>query len=165
MYNYLGDNVFLIFVIFIIIVFIFIIMFTRSKNSTVSSSVYGSSSDGANSKKLNVLLLDDNLMNLKVNSRILSKFNVSVDCVSTFEECFSKVTSGIKYDLILLDYLIPEHNGADMLNSLKKIDSSLRVVAMHNENNSAQVMSVGFDGYLVKPLKENDVFEIINNIK
>ena len=66
---------------------------------------------------------------------------------------------------VLLDYLIPMHNARDMLNSIKRINSNLSVVALSTVNNKDEVMYIGFNDFLLKPINDSEVERILNNIK
>jgi CheY-like chemotaxis protein len=158
----------LVFSVVAVIAIIFIVIFSIIKSKGKNVVSYDNSVVNSNNnfgRKLNILLIDDNDLNNKVTTRILNKYNVSVDVVTVFEDGLSKINSGIKYDLVLLDYLIPMHNARDMLNSIKRINSNLSVIALSTVNNKDEVMYLGFNDFLLKPINDSEVERILNNIK
>ena len=72
-----------------------------------------------NDKK--VLIVDDNTLNIKVTKKLLEKYNIEVDSVKTGEECVFKIKSGEKYNLILLDDVLPDIGGLELVNIIKNI--------------------------------------------
>ena len=76
-------------------------------------------------KKTRVLVVDDNLLNLKVASRLLKNYNLQVETVESGQECIDKIIAGEKYDLILMDDMMPRLSGVNTLKKLKEIASKL----------------------------------------
>ena len=67
-----------------------------------------------------ILVVDDNELNLKVANRALSDLNVKIDESLSGKDAIEKVKKN-KYDVILLDIMMPEMNGEETLKELKKI--------------------------------------------
>lgn len=105
--------------------------------------------------KYRVLIVDDNKMNLKVASRLLSSYNIKIDEAKSGEECISKIKDGNKYDLIFLDHLMPNLDGFATIKILKKIGCKIPIVAMSANvitNASSEYLKEGFDDYIEKPI-------------
>lgn len=102
-----------------------------------------------------VLIVDDNKMNLKVASRLLSSYNLQIEEATSGEECISKIKDGNKYDLIFLDHLMPNLDGIGTIKILKKMGNKIPVVAM-TANVVTEVeekyLKEGFDDYISKPI-------------
>lgn len=102
-----------------------------------------------------VLIVDDNKMNLKVVSRLLSSYNLQIEEATSGEECISKIKDGNKYDLIFLDHLMPNLDGIGTIKILKKMGNKIPVVAM-TANVVTEVeekyLKEGFDDYISKPI-------------
>ena len=58
-----------------------------------------------------ILLADDNALNIKVAKRALKDFNFIIDEAKDGVEAVQKVKEGNKYDLILMDIMMPNMNG------------------------------------------------------
>ena len=57
-----------------------------------------------------ILIVDDNPENLMVTRSLLKRTAVFVDTAASGEECVHKVRQNV-YDLILLDYMMPQMDG------------------------------------------------------
>ena len=110
-----------------------------------------------------ILLADDNALNIKVAKRALKDFNFIIDEVSDGIQAVDKVKSGIKYDLILMDIMMPNMNGEDALLELKKIDGfnipTIALTADAVAGAEEHYKSVGFYSYLAKPFTKDQIKE------
>ena len=105
-----------------------------------------------------VLIVDDNAMNRMVLAQLLKDTKLQIDTVSSGEECL-KATGQKYYNLILMDYSMPEMNGAETFSLLKKQENSLCrdipvILLTAGDVVSAKqiVDEYGFDTYLEKPI-------------
>lgn len=116
----------------------------------------------ANGKK--VLVVDDNLLNIKVAERLLAKYNVTLECVMSGQECLNKVNEG-KYDLILLDDMMPKMTGGETFVKLKEIEGFNTPVVILTANAITgmreKYLSDGFDDYLAKPIEQLELNRVI----
>lgn len=71
-----------------------------------------------NSKQLQVLLVEDNLINQQVSIEILEKLGHTIDTVDNIDEAHSQLQRNT-YNLLLLDYHLPNKNGLELLNQWK----------------------------------------------
>ena len=112
-----------------------------------------------------VLVVDDNELNLKVTKRLLSDYNVDVILASNGEECLSLIDEGNKYDLILMDQMMPGLSGLETLNKLKEKDNfKTRVVVLTAdamEGQKEKYLSDGFDDYISKPIDKKELSRIL----
>jgi len=112
-----------------------------------------------------VLIVDDNKLNVKVASRIISKFDVEIETVESGFDCLDKVKEE-KYDLIFMDIMMPEMSGVETLKKLKQIDNfNTPVVALTAdviEGESNKYIEVGFDDYLSKPINIKNLKLVLN---
>ena len=67
-----------------------------------------------------VLVVDDNKVNIRVAERLLKKYNIEVTSVESGQECIELIKNKNDYDLILLDQMMPNMNGVETLQELKK---------------------------------------------
>ena len=66
-----------------------------------------------------VLLVDDNRLNIKVATKILKEYNLDIESVESGFECIDKIENNNKYDIILLDIMMPKMGGVETLRKLK----------------------------------------------
>lgn len=112
-----------------------------------------------------ILLVDDNKLNLKVATKLLEKYKVTIDSCLSGPECLEKVKIN-NYNLILLDDMMPKMSGKDTLKELKK-DKHFKipvVVLTANALNGMKegYLELGFDDYLAKPIEKSELNRILN---
>ena len=112
-----------------------------------------------------ILLVDDNLLNLKVAEKLLKKYNLKVTSVSSGLECIN-YTKNKKYDLIFLDHMMPEMDGIHTLYNLKKrvsgFDTPVVVLTANAiEGSKDMYLKEGFVDYLSKPINQVELDRIL----
>jgi len=113
-----------------------------------------------------VLVVDDNVMNLKVASRLLALSDIRSDTVSSGPEAIEAVKKK-EYDIIFLDHMMSGMDGIETLANMKKenlLPEKTRVIALTANaiiGAKEQYISSGFDDYLSKPIEVKSLQEII----
>ena len=114
---------------------------------------------------MKVLLVDDNKLNLKVGSKILREYNLDVTCIDSGFECINKIENKEKYDIILMDIMMPKMGGVETLKRLKNIEGfNTPVIALTADaiqGKSNKYLEVGFNGYLTKPIEHKELRKIL----
>ena len=115
--------------------------------------------------KYKVLLVDDNVLNLQVAERLLGNYNLQVTSVKSGLECLN-YTRNNKYDLILMDHMMPEMDGIHTLYNLKQRASGFEtpvVVLTANaiEGSREMYLKEGFADYLSKPIDQVELDRIL----
>ena len=118
-----------------------------------------------NAKGQKVMVVDDNKINLKVAEKMLADYNLEVELVDNGRECINKILSGNKYDLILLDIMMPKMKGQEVLGNLKNINGfNTPVVALTADIISGmedKYIEQGFDDCMPKPIVEEELFYML----
>ena len=113
-----------------------------------------------------VLLVDDNKINLKVAERLLETYGIEVESVESGFACLDKISEGKKYDLIMLDDMMPKMSGVETLKKLKAIPGfatkTIALTANALTGMREKYLQDGFDDYLAKPINKNELNKIIN---
>ena len=113
-----------------------------------------------------VLLVDDNKINLKVAEKLLDNYGIKTESVDNGFACIEKIQAGNKYDLILLDDMMPKMSGVETLKKLKEINGfNIKVVALTANaltGMKEKYLSEGFDDYLAKPINKDELNKVIN---
>ncbi len=118
---------------------------------------------------IKILIVDDTPLNLKVAKKLLEKFNANMitTCESGYE-CISKIKNKDKFDIILLDDMMPKMSGVETLKKLKEIDDfNTPVIALTANAISGmreKYISDGFSDYLAKPIEKDQLIEVLNRI-
>ena len=108
--------------------------------------------------QLQILVVDDDDTILKVIQRFLGDQGYQVDTTLSGKRAVEKERKS-RYDLVILDLVLPDMNGLEVLKAIKKEDSSVSVLIMtgHGKIETAvQAMKLGADDYLQKPFKTLD---------
>ncbi len=108
-----------------------------------------------------ILIVDDNNLNIKVTTKMLKDLKYQVDDCTSGKACLEKIKNGNKYDVILMDIMMPEMSGKETLKELKKdSDFITPVVALTADALSGceeKYKSLGFSEYLSKPFKREEL--------
>ena len=115
-----------------------------------------------------ILVVDDNEINRIVASGLLAYTKATIETAESGRECLEPVGEN-KYDFILLDHLMPEMDGIEVLRALKSMpdnqsSNAVHIVLTANAIQGAkqQYLSEGFDDYLSKPI---DILEVEKVLK
>ena len=112
-----------------------------------------------------VLVVDDNKLNIKVATRLLEDYGITVDSCESGAECLEKVKS-IKYDLIFMDDMMPRMSGTETFHKLKEDPNFNTPVVVLTANAIAgmeeKYLSEGFNSYLSKPIERKALDNVIN---
>ena len=119
-------------------------------------------------KTKKVLVVDDNPLNIKVATRALSNLEMIIESVTSGQECIDKITAGNKYDVILMDIMMPEMSGETTLAHLKEIPSfNTPVIALTADAVSGareKYIESGFNDYIAKPFNRDQIKEKLDLI-
>ena len=115
-----------------------------------------------------VLIVDDNKLNIKVARKSLVDFDFEIDECYDGQECIDKVNSGINYDLILMDIMMPNMNGDTAMAKLKENpEFKTPVIALTADaiaGAKEKYMSEGFTDYIAKPFSRDQIKEKLDKI-
>ena len=114
-----------------------------------------------------VLVVDDNKINLKVTERLLETYGVKTECVESGFICIDNLKNGKKYDLILMDDMMPRMSGVETLKKIKSEikDFNIPVIALTANaltGMKEKYINDGFDDYLAKPINKDQLNRVIN---
>ena len=107
----------------------------------------------------NILLVDDNAINRKVFINLLRPMKMKITEAASGKECLEAV-KWEQYHVILLDYMMPEMDGAETLQKLKEMpnnksmDAAVIVLTANAMSGMKEMyLEQGFDAYLSKPIE------------
>ena len=110
-------------------------------------------------KNAKVLVVDDNAVNLKVAAGIFSKYGIDISVATCGEDGIKKMENE-KYDLVLMDMVMPDMSGSDVLDSIRSKDDNyykevpfVALTAQNGANVREEMLGLGFQEYLAKPIK------------
>lgn len=108
---------------------------------------------------MRVLLVEDNLINVKVAEKILTHWNVKVDIAFNGLLATQKFKSD-KYDLILMDLAMPIMDGYEATSIIRTKDSSIPIIALTASASYGyleKAILIGIDEYIIKPFNPKEL--------
>ncbi len=118
-----------------------------------------------------VLIADDNEGNRTILQDMLALKQLSYDAVSSGADAIDMIQSGNMYDVILMDYHMPDIDGLDTVQYLrnnKLIDHNVKVILLYSsaedENFLERVNELNITSKIVKPVKIQQLFDQLSSI-
>ena len=115
----------------------------------------------------NVLVVDDNKINLKVATKLLETYGVKVETVISGFECIERINSGHKYDIILMDDMMPKMSGTETFKKLQNLPNFNTPVVALTANAIAgmkeKYLNEGFCDYISKPIDKKELERVLNS--
>ena len=112
-----------------------------------------------------ILVVDDDDGIRSLVKQYLNKNNFLVTTADNAENAIEKI-SIIKFDLIVLDVMMPGRNGLEFIQeNKKKIDTPIILLTAKGETNDrVEGLEIGADDYLSKPFEPKELILRIKNI-
>ncbi|KAI8988599.1 hypothetical protein BDF20DRAFT_815229 [Mycotypha africana] len=114
-------------------------------------------------KSPRVLLVDDDSIYRDVSGRMLNKFGCSIELARDGLEALQKI-SVEKYDLILMDIVMPKMDGIATTRNIRRYDSLTPIVSMTSNfthNDIMEYIGIGMNDILPKPFSKNTLYDIL----
>jgi DNA-binding NtrC family response regulator len=114
-------------------------------------------------EKQGTILVVDDENGIRQSFKVLFKDSYHVLVAETGKEAIDLLT-GNSVDLILLDILLPDVNGLDLLEKLKFIDPSpevIMVTAVKDVQTAVKAIKLGAYEYIIKPFLVDEVLNIV----
>jgi CheY-like chemotaxis protein len=121
------------------------------------------------SQEAQVLAADDSIDNQRLLKIFATHTGIGLDIASNGREALELFLKK-KYSLIFLDIHMPEMDGVETLNEMRRIEkknalSPIPIIALTGTSfpeEREKSLSLGFDGYVEKPLEINEFLKIVN---
>lgn len=103
--------------------------------------------------KTKILVADDDRSICTLIKIILEKEGYEVKCLYDGESVVNEITAGGKYDLIILDIVMPEMLGTNAAKKIKDISDTpiIFITARSSDEDKIEAYESGADDYLCKP--------------
>ena len=119
-----------------------------------------------NWKMEKILIVEDNeLIATGIKDR-LNDEGFLVDISNNIKEAMQLLTSN-KYNLILLDIVLPDGNGINFYKTIKELSNHTAVIfltAKDTEDDIVRGLELGADDYIVKPFRTRELISRIRNV-
>ena len=116
--------------------------------------------------KIKILVVEDNLLNQKLASFMLNDWGFKYTICSNGKLAVETMQSNT-YDLILMDIQMPELNGHETTEYIRKtLKLELPIIAMTAHampGEKKKCLSIGMTDYISKPINETELYTMITN--
>ena len=113
-----------------------------------------------------VLFVDDEAAFREVVEPQLTSEGFNVTCASNGAEALTHLKKG-QFDVVLLDYHMPDMNGVEVLQRMKELNIRTRVVMLTGEtalDKAIETLKLGVDDYVTKPYFAKHLVACINRV-
>lgn len=115
-----------------------------------------------------VLSVDDTPINLKIIEGLLGLSNATLVSVGSGQEALQKLMEQ-HFDIVLIDHQMPGMDGMTLMKKIKESDlrgDSIVIMITGNDGEEYRKMykEAGFDGYVTKPVRKEDLYSVINSL-
>ena len=110
-------------------------------------------------KGLRVLLVEDNMINTKIAQKIMSQWDVEVECAENGLVGVEKFLDN-SYDVILMDLAMPVMDGYDATIEIRKTDKLIPIIALTASASFGyldRALQIGINEYIIKPFNPKEL--------
>ncbi|PLX77617.1 MAG: hypothetical protein C0614_09425 [Desulfuromonas sp.] len=150
--------------------FHFLLPLQKEMNSFQEKGFSEVESDVWQGQPLNILLAEDNTINRKYFEAVLNNMGHTVTHVDNGQAALDALRES-RFDLVLMDIEMPVMGGVETLKKLhsfvKPGRKPVKVVAMTAYallGDKQKYLEMGFDGYISKPFKTNELVDLIKRV-
>lgn len=136
--------------------------FTIQLNKTSKKEQYTEPSieSAVSLQGMRVLLVEDNKMNTLIMQKFLSRWNISCDACENGKEAITKL-SDHSYDLILMDLHMPDMDGFQTTEAIRKFNKHIPIFAITADafaETRMKALSSGMNDFISKPFDPTSLF-------
>ena len=114
-----------------------------------------------------VLIVDDVETNLYVASGLLAPYLLSIDTADSGFEAIDKIKSGMSYDIVFMDHMMPKMDGVETTRILRSMGYDRFIVALTANAVTGQAeifLQSGFDDFISKPIDVRQLNAVLNKL-
>jgi signal transduction histidine kinase/CheY-like chemotaxis protein len=118
-------------------------------------------------KEAHILAVDDNPLNIMVIKSLLKETEIIIDTAENGDKGINLAAKN-KYDVILMDHMMPGKDGIETMHEIKSLPDSLNaktpvicVTANAISGAKEEYLEEGFDDYLTKPIDSEKLEELL----
>jgi len=123
-------------------------------------------------ENLNILIVDDSQVNRDILTEMIHHWGWRSAAASSAKQGLGALQkayqNNIKIDLVILDYQMPDYDGKDFLQVMRKHDKfdGIPVIILSSVDSnqlSAELKDMGAAGFMTKPARSSALFDMIND--
>ncbi|MBI2465186.1 response regulator transcription factor [Candidatus Shapirobacteria bacterium] len=114
---------------------------------------------------MRILVVEDDEILLKNISIILKRASYAVDTAKDVDEASNKLAS-MEYDLVLMDWKLPDGNGIDLCKETRKNNPEVKIImltANSQVEDKIEGLDAGADDYITKPFEMDELLARIRS--
>lgn len=119
-------------------------------------------------KSIKVLIAEDDYSNYQLLRRLLEKYyTVEIIYAKNGQEAIDLTEINNDIDVIFMDIRMPIKNGVQAFNEIRAKGLNMPIIALTAYaliEEKTKIQSAGFDGYITKPLRKEDIIEILEKL-
>ena len=122
-----------------------------------------------NLKGLRILIVEDNLINIKVLEKFFSKWNVNIQTAMNGKFAVEKVI-GEDFDVILMDLQMPEMDGYQASKAIRSLPENKKrnipIIALTADamlDVREKIIEAGIDKFLTKPFQPEELYSALSS--
>ncbi|VAX00073.1 Multi-sensor hybrid histidine kinase [hydrothermal vent metagenome] len=153
--------------------FSFNMMLEHAAESDFSKVEFGNINELNELNGLKVLVVDDLEIARTIVSEQLSALKLNIETAASGKEALALIikanASQQAFDIIIIDFYMPEMNGEMLLEKIKKqnlLQNSIVIFlsSVAKKGGEQELKNKGFDGFLIKPTQGNEVVQVVSLI-
>lgn len=116
---------------------------------------------------MRLLIVEDNSRLAALIAKLVAEKGYGTDIASSVEEAHAALAL-VDYDVVLLDLSLPDGDGRDILNAIRRRQSHafvLVVTARGDVINRVEALNAGADDYIVKPFSDDELVARIRAVR
>ncbi|HKK40445.1 MAG TPA: response regulator [Cryomorphaceae bacterium] len=117
-------------------------------------------------KKQTILLVDDEVITLKITRKLLTQSGYEVDIAPSSAEAM-KLLGSKQYDLVIVDITMPSISGFDLIQLMQSFDYNVPVIFLSNNDNEwtiDEAYNIGAKRFVSKEREFNYLPSIVKEI-
>lgn len=116
-----------------------------------------------------ILVVDDDCLNRDLIKELLNDYNYGIEEAENGKQAFEKIINNKEnyYNLMLIDQNMPLMNAYECIKLIRNINderSKLNIILMSGNKINDEVLDCGFNDYIEKPFKINELIKKIKDI-
>jgi len=117
-------------------------------------------------KKQRILLVDDEIITLKITRKLLTENGYEVDIAPSSADAM-KLLGTLQYDLVIVDITMPSISGFDLIQLMQSFDYNVPVIFLSNNDNDwtiDEANKIGAKRFVSKEREFNFLPSIVKEI-
>ncbi len=148
-------------------VFSFCIPYAKSTQTHITTAMITKKYNMEDMSKLNILLVEDNLLNVKLILSLFSENRLKLQVAENGSVCIEKLKENV-FDIILMDMEMPVMNGYEATTIIRQeLKNSIPIIAMTAHAMAGErerCLSLGMNDYISKPINAILLFEKMHEL-